>query len=83
MPSLLTVYNPAVLVTVLKPADNGKGFFLRLWNPTNTPQQTTIVWPGMKTAPRVSFSNPFEDKLKACPKSFTLSPMEIVALRAE
>jgi alpha-mannosidase len=83
MPSMLTVSNPAVLVTVLKPADNGKGYFLRLWNPTNTPQQTTIQWPGMKKAPTVSFSNPFEDKLKACPKSFTLAPMEIVALRAE
>ncbi len=83
VPSLLTIYNPAVLVTLLKPADNGKGYFLRLWNPTNMPQQTTMVWPALRKTPKVFFSNPFEDKLKACPKSITVAPMEIVALRAE
>lgn len=83
MPSLLTVYNPAVLVTVLKPADKGNGYFFRLWNPTSQPQQTTIVWPALRKSLKVFYSNPFEDRLKSCPKTVTLAPMEILALRAE
>ncbi|NLH15067.1 MAG: hypothetical protein GX455_00675 [Phycisphaerae bacterium] len=83
MPSLVTVSNPAVLISLLKPSDSGKGYFLRLWNPTNTPQKATIDWPAMRKSPKLFFSNPFEDKLKTCPKSLTVAPMEIVALRAE
>ncbi len=83
MNSILEVSNPNVLVTLLKPSDDGKGFFVRLWNPTTDKQAVSIRWPYPKKPPRLSMSNPFEDKLKACPEKIELGPMEITAIRLD
>jgi alpha-mannosidase len=69
-----------VIVTLLKPAEDGKGVILRLFNACDRPQKSTIQWKG--ASPRqLFFSSPFEETGAQADGPVELPPWGIVTLR--
>jgi len=81
LPSLLQVEPSWVVVSDLRPAADGKGLFLRLFNAGDRPARVRLRW-GRKAPPRVYLSDADEEPLSPWPKESILPPMGILALRA-
>ena len=71
-----------VLVTGLKPSDDGRAVIVRLWNAAEREVPTRLQW--SDPAPRrVSLSDTSEQPLSDAPESIVVPPHGIVTLRAE
>jgi alpha-mannosidase len=45
LPSQLEISNPALVLSSFKPAEDGKGLIVRLYNPSSLAQSGTLRWP--------------------------------------
>lgn len=80
--SRLAVSSPDVLVTALKPSDDGKAIIVRLWNAAGRDAQTQVAWSA--PAPKsVWLSNTSEKQLSRVRDAFTVPAWGVVTLRAE
>jgi hypothetical protein len=72
----------SVVVTSLRPSEDGEALMIRLFNPSERPQQAVLRWP--RAAPAaVWISSPFEDRARSLTGSLTLPPWGIATLRCE
>jgi hypothetical protein len=78
---LLTVGDPGVIVSSVRPSRDGKALIVRLFNATETPRETTLTWGRPMGA--VSISNPMEDIVSPAAPSVALAQYEMVTLRVE
>ncbi len=78
---LLRVEPEGVMVTSLKPSDDGKALMLRLFNVGTAPAKARVVWsePGPK---RVALSSPKEEEGPAVTGPVEMPPGGIATLRA-
>ncbi len=72
--------DPAVLVTCLRPARDGNGYLIRLFNSTDQPATTTLHWGGAEQ-PQWFLSNEKERILQQVPEQVALDAWEIRSLR--
>ena len=80
-PSLLRVEPPDVIVTSLKPSQDGKALMLRLFNATDIPQKAAVTW--SDPAPKqVTLSSPREEEGAAVSGPIELPGWGIRTLRA-
>lgn len=78
----LSVESPDVLVTGLKPSDDGKAVIVRLWGAGGQDVQTALKW--SEPAPsRVSLSDTSEQALEKLDGAVTVPAWGLVTLRAE
>ncbi|MHB8969137.1 MAG: glycoside hydrolase family 38 N-terminal domain-containing protein [Pirellulaceae bacterium] len=71
-----------VIVTSLKPSDDGRALLVRLFNPGTEPAQTSLQW--REPVPlHVTLSSPREEVGTPLAGPLTLPPLGIVTLRAE
>ncbi len=81
-PPRLTVSSPDVLVTGLKPSDDGRGLIVRLWNASPREAETRLTW--SRPAPRsVWLSDTGEQRHGRAGHTLTLPGQGLVTLRAE
>jgi alpha-mannosidase len=80
--SRLTLSSPDVLVTALKPSDDGKAIIVRLWNAGGRDAQTRVDWSA--PAPKsVWLSNTSEKQLARVRGAVSVPAWGVVTLRAE
>ena len=80
VPSLVRVEPAGVMVTSLKPAEDGKGLVLRLHNAGTQPAQARLAW--SEPAPkRVTLSSPREEEGAPVTGPIEIVPSGIVTLR--
>ncbi len=80
--SCLNVAGAGVLVTSLKPSDDGRALIVRLFNASDQPTTAQLKWPD--TAPRqMTLSSPREETGKPLDAPITMPPLGIVTVRAE
>jgi alpha-mannosidase len=72
--------DPAVIVTALKPARDGNGYLLRLFNTSEKPATTTLTW-GDRKAPVLFSSNAKEKFFEKTAGTLQLDGWEIRTLR--
>ncbi len=78
----LRVEPAGVILTSLRPSDDGKALIVRLFNAGDTPQKATLEW--AEPAPiRVSHSSPRQEVGPTVAGTVDLPAMGIVTLRAE
>lgn len=78
----LAINSPDVVVTAMKPSDDGRALIIRLWNSTGHDTKTALRWSA--PAPRrVSLSDTSEQPLSDCPAVLEISAQALVTLRAE
>jgi hypothetical protein len=80
--SLLRVEPSDILVTALKPADDGKGWIVRLFNAGSRERAATLTWSGSEPAP-MSFSNTAEHPGAAIRGPIPIPPRGLVTVRLE
>ena len=78
---LLTVSDPGVIVSSIRPSRDNKAFMVRLFNTTDIPRETTLRWGRPMGA--ASMSNPMEDILSPATQSVSLAQYEMLTLRVE
>jgi alpha-mannosidase len=79
--SLLNISPAAVVVSALKPADDGDGLVIRLFNASEKPETATLSWaePGPD---QTWLSNFAEEKVNPINGPIDMAPFEIVTLRS-
>lgn len=77
--SLFQLTPPEVLATSVKPADDGRGVVVRLWNASDRPTKARIAW--TQKPARVTLSGPFEDDRGDADSDVIVAPQGIVTLR--
>jgi hypothetical protein len=79
--SLLRVEPDGVMVTSLKPSDDGKALMLRLFNVGTEPAKARVIW--SEPAPkRITLSSPKEEHGTPVTGPIEMPPYRIVTLRA-
>ena len=82
VPSLLRVEPEGVIVTSLKPSEDGQALMVRLFNPSDTATEATLSW--SNPIPRnISLSSPFEEPGAKLAGPVKLPAYAIITLRAE
>ncbi|MEX6688687.1 polysaccharide lyase family protein [Danxiaibacter flavus] len=79
--SLLQLSSPNIIVTALKPADEGNAFIVTLFNPTDMKQQTALKW--KYPVKSIVYSNTGEHILNKVADEITIDALEVVMLRVE
>ncbi|MCF7976058.1 MAG: hypothetical protein K9N55_19730 [Phycisphaerae bacterium] len=77
----LTVHGEGVVVSMLRPARDGRGLIVRLFNVTDKPATTTVQ--GLGRYKQLWLSNPMEDRLEPVDGALTVCANDIVTLRIE
>ncbi|MCC6231026.1 MAG: hypothetical protein IT580_00165 [Verrucomicrobiales bacterium] len=80
--SLLTVEPDHVLVTALKPSDDGKAWIVHLLGASGSESEATVTW-APSTTRRVSLSDTSERALGKAPERLRVPAWGLVTLRAE
>ena len=78
--SFLSVDNPGVIITSVKPSRDGKATMVRLFAASGKPEQCALTSAESKT---VYYSNPSESRGQRIEDSIDLVAYEIVSLRLE
>lgn len=78
---LLTVSDPGVIVTSIRPSRDHKAFIVRLFNVTDKPRETTLTWGRPMGA--VWISNPAEDLVQVTGPVISMDKYEMATLRVE
>lgn len=79
--SLLTVSNPGIVVTSIRPSRDRKAFIVRLFNVTDETRQTTLAWGRPLGA--TWLSNLMEEPVAAAGPVISMNQYELVTLRVE
>ncbi len=80
--SLLTLSNDQLVISSVKPANDGHGQVVRLYNPTDTNQQTRLQWPG--TPPTsMSLSSFSEAKITPLADTIDVPARGLVTIRVQ
>jgi len=79
VPSALRVEPAGVMVTLLKPAEDGRGLVVRLHNVGSESVEAKVIWPGAK---RIVLSSPKEEEGPALTGAIAMPPGGIATLRA-
>jgi len=74
-----TIEGKEMVVVSLKPADQGNGYIVRLYNPDQFTHQSQLITHGMT----IWLSNTAEQKLRRLQPDITLHGMQLVTLRIE
>ncbi len=80
--SLFRTEPPDVIVTSLRPSEDGRALMIRLYNASTENRRLEMIW-GAFQPTAVYLSSPFEDKKKEIDFPFGLPPFGIVSVRAE
>ena len=80
-PSLFRIEPTDVIVSLLKPSEDGRAWIVRLFNTGEQPAEARLAWSDPKPA-RVTLSNPTEATGPAVADPIKLPPWGIVTLRA-
>jgi len=80
--SLLCVEPEAVIVTSLKPSEDGRAWMIRLFNTGESPETVELNWRNQKSN-TMYFSSLLEKKGKKANGSFDMEAYGIVTIRAE
>jgi alpha-mannosidase len=80
--SRFSLSSPNILVTALKPSDDGKAMILRLWGASGRDESTAIQW-SAPAPKRVWLSDTSEKALKPAGNTITVPAWGLVTLRAE
>ncbi len=78
---LLSINDPGIIVTSIRPSRDGKAFIVRLFNTTEAPRETTLAWGRAMGA--ASISNPMEDTLSPAGPTVSMARYEMATLRVE
>lgn len=81
MDSLLRIEPACVLVTLLKPSEDGKGLVVRLFNAGQGMEKARVIWAEPKPQ-SVWLSNPREEEIGKVEGPIEMAPCEVVTLRA-
>lgn len=79
--SLLRIDSPNIIVTALKPSDDGKALIVRLWEASGHDTHTQIHW--LKTPKHVSISDTAEKTGKPVVDNIDVPAWALLTLRAE
>jgi len=77
--SLLSLSNDKVVVSIIKPAEDGEGRILRLYNASDQAETTKIKWNALSPT-KIYLSNFYEEKLQETGTKFNLAPFEVMTL---
>ena len=80
LPSLLTIEPAGVHVSLLKPADDGKGLIVRLYGASGRPEEARLHWHGAKNH-KMWLSNLDEKPLGPVDGTVSVSPHGMVTVR--
>jgi alpha-mannosidase len=80
--SLFRIESPDVVVTSLRPSEDGRALMIRLYNASAENRRGELIWGAFQPA-AVYPSSPFEDKKEEIALPFNLPPFGILTLRAE
>jgi len=80
--SLFTVDGAGVVVSDLKPSNDGRAWIVRLWCPGDKPATAQLKW-RPRLIKRSYWSNAGEEQLRPCPERITLQPQQVITLRCE
>jgi len=80
--SFIYVQSENVIVTMLKPSEDKKGFIIRLYNAGGCPENVKLKW-SEKKVKKIYLSNLFEDKLEEINHKIFVPAFGIVTLFAE
>ncbi len=80
-PALLTLSDPGILVTSIRPSRDGKAYIVRLFNVTDEPRSTTLTWRRPMGAAWIS--NPMEDAVSPAGPLISMDKLEMRTLRVE
>ena len=80
--SFLSIDPIGVIVTSLKPSEDGKAVMVRLFNSSGRPEQVKLTW-GNERPGLLSMSSPFEERGEMVKGLIKLSAFGIMTLRAE
>jgi hypothetical protein len=78
---MLTVSDPGIIVTSVRPSRDGKAFIVRLFNTTEDSRTVSLNWG--KPMGAAWISNPMEDALSQAPAAIPMAKYEMVTLRVE
>ncbi len=79
--SLVRLSNEHIVVTMLKPSDDGKAWIMALYNPSAQTASTLLQWKA--AVKKTTYCNTGEEPGEVAPKTITLVPLEVVLLRIE
>lgn len=83
LPSQLEISNTSLVLSALKPSEDGNGIIVRLYNPTNKSQGTRVAWDGARTVHECNLEEQepklIDDGLKAV--ELNLEAYKIVTLK--
>lgn len=78
----LAIDSPDIVVTAMKPSNDGRALIIRLWNSTERDTKTKLRW--SSPAPRrVMLSDTGEQPLSECPATLEIPAQALVTIRAE
>jgi len=78
--SLFALSNQAVIVTCLKPTDDGRNLIVRLWGASGKAQDVQLRW--LDGKPHAAYYSDLTEKpLKRCPKTINVPGWGVVTLR--
>jgi alpha-mannosidase len=80
--SLFEVRPDTVIVSSVRPSEDGNALMIRLYNASESAQSAAIVW-GSYQASRTYLSSPFEEKGRPVSGTIELPPFGIMTFRAE
>ena len=79
--SLLRLDSPDIIVSALKPSDDGKALIVRLYNPTGVTQTTKLDW--NRPVRQVWLSSAREEQGGAAPAEIPVPQLGTATLRVE
>ncbi|MFI5384506.1 MAG: polysaccharide lyase family protein [Fimbriimonadales bacterium] len=79
---LLKISDPRVVVSALKPSEDGKALIVRLWCAGDRPSRVRLVWrPGV--VGRLSLSDSSERPTRPCGSTIPIAGWQVMTVRAE
>ena len=81
--SLLTLNNSAVIVSSIRPTEDGRGILLRLYNTSPGSQHAALTFMENSPYKSVFYSNPKEEKRESASGEISFAPHDILTFRLE
>lgn len=80
--SLFTIQDSAIVLTFIKPADDGKGYIIRLFNTSASARALDIEWQRL-VPQKIFLSNNLEDRLAEINFPLIMMGIEVLTIRIE
>jgi alpha-mannosidase len=81
VPSLFELSTHDIIASTIKPADQGRGLIVRLYNPTAEAKSVSITW--HKRPKQIWLSNPAEERISNINMPLHMLPYQIVTLQVQ